>query len=274
MTCDRCGWRWYANPKPAAAVLLERQADGDAEPSVLLLKRAVEPGFGEWDLPAGYLDPGESFEMAARRETREESGIEVELVQLCGVYHSRPANAVSAVFRARAIDSASPGRDRCGVERPRLGRRDPRSSTWLPRMAFASMASALADWAAAGRTEHGAALHSIALDAPHDRRLMPDSTVRVAVTGAAGQIGYALLFRIASGEAFGPETPVALQLLELEAAMPALDGVRMELEDCAFPLLDEVVTHLRHRRGIRGRELGACWSARCRARRGWSARTS
>jgi malate dehydrogenase len=71
---------------------------------------------------------------------------------------------------------------------------------------------------------------------------MPDSTVRVAVTGAAGQIGYALLFRIASGEAFGPETPVALQLLELEAAMPALDGVRMELEDCAFPMLEEVVT--------------------------------
>ena len=71
---------------------------------------------------------------------------------------------------------------------------------------------------------------------------MPDSTVRVAVTGAAGQIGYALLFRIASGEAFGPETPVALQLLELEAAMPALEGVRMELEDCAFPLLTDVVT--------------------------------
>jgi malate dehydrogenase len=71
---------------------------------------------------------------------------------------------------------------------------------------------------------------------------MPDSIVRVAVTGAAGQIGYALLFRIASGEVFGPKTPVALQLLELEAAMPALEGVRMELEDCAFPLLDEVVT--------------------------------
>jgi malate dehydrogenase len=70
---------------------------------------------------------------------------------------------------------------------------------------------------------------------------MADSTVRVAVTGAAGQIGYALLFRLASGQAFGPETPVALQLLELEAALPALQGVRMELEDCAFPLLTEVV---------------------------------
>src|SRR5687767_5410854 len=67
------------------------------------------------------------------------------------------------------------------------------------------------------------------------------TTVRVAVTGAAGQIGYALLFRIASGAAFGPETKVSLQLLELEAALPALDGVRMELEDCAFPLLDGIV---------------------------------
>ena len=69
---------------------------------------------------------------------------------------------------------------------------------------------------------------------------MPDSPVRVAVTGAAGQIGYALLFRIASGQMFGLETPVRLQLLELEAALPALDGVRMELDDCAFPLLEGV----------------------------------
>jgi len=70
---------------------------------------------------------------------------------------------------------------------------------------------------------------------------MPSSPVTVAVTGAAGQIGYALLFRIASGEAFGPDTPVRLRLLELPAALPALDGVRMELDDCAFPLLDSVI---------------------------------
>jgi malate dehydrogenase len=70
---------------------------------------------------------------------------------------------------------------------------------------------------------------------------MPDSHVKVAVTGAAGQIGYALLFRIASGEMFGPRTTVDLQLLELEAALPALEGVAMELEDCAFPLLRGVI---------------------------------
>ena len=70
---------------------------------------------------------------------------------------------------------------------------------------------------------------------------MPESHVKVAVTGAAGQIGYALLFRIASGQMFGPRTTVDLQLLELEAALPALEGVAMELEDCAFPLLRRLV---------------------------------
>lgn len=67
------------------------------------------------------------------------------------------------------------------------------------------------------------------------------SPVRIAVTGAAGQIGYSLLFRIASGAVFGPQQPVILQLLEITPALGALDGVRMELEDCAFPLLSGVV---------------------------------
>jgi malate dehydrogenase len=65
--------------------------------------------------------------------------------------------------------------------------------------------------------------------------------VKVAVTGAAGQIGYALIFRIASGQMFGPDTEVELQLLEVEAALPSLEGVAMELDDCAFPLLKKVV---------------------------------
>lgn len=65
--------------------------------------------------------------------------------------------------------------------------------------------------------------------------------VKVAVTGAAGQIGYALIFRLASGQMLGPDTEIELQLLELEAALPSLRGVAMELEDCAFPLLKNVV---------------------------------
>src|SRR5215217_1575264 len=67
------------------------------------------------------------------------------------------------------------------------------------------------------------------------------SPVRVAVTGAAGQIGYSLLFRIASGSMLGPDQPVALQLLEITPALGALVGVRMELDDGAFPLLRDVV---------------------------------
>ena len=74
---------------------------------------------------------------------------------------------------------------------------------------------------------------------------MSKQPVRVAVTGAAGQIGYALLFRIASGEMLGKDQPVALQLLEIpdEKAQKALKGVMMELEDCAFPLLTGMQAH-------------------------------
>lgn len=67
------------------------------------------------------------------------------------------------------------------------------------------------------------------------------SPIRVAVTGAAGNIGYALLYRIANGDLFGPEQPVILHLLEITPAMKALEGVVMELDDCAFPLLAGVV---------------------------------
>ena len=64
---------------------------------------------------------------------------------------------------------------------------------------------------------------------------MSKSSVKVAVTGAAGQIGYALLFRIASGHLLGPETPVHLSLLEIPQAVKAAEGTAMELDDCAFP---------------------------------------
>lgn len=70
---------------------------------------------------------------------------------------------------------------------------------------------------------------------------MTKTPVRVAVTGAAGQIGYALLFRIASGEMLGKDQPVILQLLELPQTQNALKGVMMELEDCAFPLLAGII---------------------------------
>jgi malate dehydrogenase len=81
---------------------------------------------------------------------------------------------------------------------------------------------------------------------------MSTSPIRVAVTGAAGQIGYSLLFRIASGAMFGPQQPVILHLIEIEPALPALQGVVMELDDCAFPLLKGVVPTASLDEGFKG----------------------
>ncbi|MGA1237384.1 MAG: malate dehydrogenase [Limisphaerales bacterium] len=81
---------------------------------------------------------------------------------------------------------------------------------------------------------------------------MSKKPLHVAVTGAAGQIGYSLLFRIASGSMFGPDQPVVLHLLEIEPALPALGGVVMELQDCAFPLLKGVVATADLNEGFRG----------------------
>jgi len=81
---------------------------------------------------------------------------------------------------------------------------------------------------------------------------MTNSPIRVALTGAAGQIGYSLVFRIASGAMFGPNQPVILHLIEIEPVLPALQGVVMELEDCAFPLLKSVVPTANLDEGFRG----------------------
>src|SRR5450759_1189328 len=83
---------------------------------------------------------------------------------------------------------------------------------------------------------------------------MSKAPIRVAITGAAGQIGYSLLFRIASGAAFGPDQPVILHLIEIpdEKAMAALGGVCMELDDCAFPLLKGIVATASLDEGFKG----------------------
>src|SRR5437879_9463379 len=81
---------------------------------------------------------------------------------------------------------------------------------------------------------------------------MTMSPIRVAVTGGAGQIGYSLVFRIASGALFGPQQPVILHLIEIEPALTALGGVVMELDDCAFPLLKGIVATANLDEGFRG----------------------
>ena len=82
--------------------------------------------------------------------------------------------------------------------------------------------------------------------------IMPKQPLHVAVTGAAGAIGYAILFRLASGEVFGCDQPLVLHLIDIEAAVPALGGVIMELEDCASPVLQKVVATSNPDEGFRG----------------------
>lgn len=84
---------------------------------------------------------------------------------------------------------------------------------------------------------------------------MSKSIRRIAVTGGAGQIGYSLLFRIASGEMLGSDQPIALHILELPAFMHVLEGVKMELEDCAFPLLKEINISSDPRKAFEGAHL-------------------
>ncbi|MGH8503540.1 MAG: malate dehydrogenase [Gammaproteobacteria bacterium] len=87
---------------------------------------------------------------------------------------------------------------------------------------------------------------------------------RVAITGAAGNIGYALAFRIAAGDMLGADQPVVLQLIEIEPALAALQGVEMELRDCAFPLLDGVITTANINEGFEGADYALLVGARPR----------
>ena len=88
------------------------------------------------------------------------------------------------------------------------------------------------------------------------------NTMKVAVTGAAGQIGYALLFRIASGQMLGPDTKVHLSLLEIPDAVKAAEGTAMELDDCAFPLLEKISISDDPKSAFDGANIGLLVSAR------------
>jgi len=90
--------------------------------------------------------------------------------------------------------------------------------------------------------------------------------VRVAVTGAAGQIGYSLLFRIAAGNMLGPDQPIILQLVDIPAAMKAVDGVMMELNDCAFPLLAGIEASDDPMVGFKGTQIAMLVGARPRSK--------
>ncbi len=128
------------------------------------------------------------------------------------------------------------------------------------------------------KLHHVEAAHFAALSARFGVARVPvhardEAPVRAAVTGAAGQIGYSLLFRIASGSMLGPDQPVILQLLEITPALGALNGVVMELEDCAFPLLAGTVEPPTTPTWPSATSTTPCWWGPCPARRAWSGPT-
>jgi ADP-ribose pyrophosphatase YjhB (NUDIX family) len=98
IACPSCGYRAYYNPKPVAAAIPRDGAD-----RVWLLRRGFDPGGGRWTFPGGFVDLGESVEDAARREVREELGIEIELGSLVGIYSRRDDRVVLIVFEALAL---------------------------------------------------------------------------------------------------------------------------------------------------------------------------
>lgn len=107
--CSTCGWIGYENPLPCAAALVR-----DSEGGILLVKRGVEPGKGEWALPSGFIEIDETPEKACIRELREETGLEGRIVRLVGVYSqesSKYKNVIIAGYEVEAKGIPHPGSD-------------------------------------------------------------------------------------------------------------------------------------------------------------------
>jgi ADP-ribose pyrophosphatase YjhB (NUDIX family) len=138
--CDRCRFVHYANPKVAVGVIVA--IDG----RVLLCRRDLEPGRGRWSFPSGYVDAGEPVQAAARREVWEETGLEVEVERLVGVYDSPNRPVVYVVYSGRAVG----GELRAREEVQEVGYFD---LDVLPVLAFEHDTRILADWRQGGQAQ-------------------------------------------------------------------------------------------------------------------------
>lgn len=136
LVCSRCGFVFYLDPKVAVGTIIE-MADG----GIVLVRRAIDPGYGLWVFPGGYVDRGEEVQAAAIREAREESGLDVRIEGLVNVY-SYPGNApVIIVYAATAI-----GGDLCTDEECLEARVFRQGDIPWDRLAFRSTSEALRDW--------------------------------------------------------------------------------------------------------------------------------
>jgi ADP-ribose pyrophosphatase YjhB (NUDIX family) len=136
--CSKCDWVYYPQAKIAAGTLLQ------VDSKLVLIRRGIEPGYGKWGLPAGFLEPGESPEDAALRETEEETGLKVELEGLHGLFSEvRPAYQILlAVYHARVVG----GTPQPSNETLEVRAYSAREIPWA-EIAFISTRSALERWA-------------------------------------------------------------------------------------------------------------------------------
>jgi len=133
--CPACGWTYYEDPKVAVAVLIGR--DG----RILLNRRAIQPGLGKWSFPSGYVNRGEVLEAAAAREVQEETGLEVQIRALFGVYSERGNAVILVVYTA----DATAGEPAAGPEVSEVGWFAPDD---LPVLAFPHDDDIIARWSA------------------------------------------------------------------------------------------------------------------------------
>jgi len=133
--CPACGWTYYEDPKVAVAVLIGR--DG----RILLNRRAIQPGLGNWSFPSGYVNRGEVLEEAAAREVQEETGLDVRVGALFGVYSERGNAVILVVYTA----DATAGEPAAGPEVSEVGWFAPDD---LPTLAFPHDDDIIARWSA------------------------------------------------------------------------------------------------------------------------------
>lgn len=144
LVCQQCGYIHYLNPKVVAATL--PIVDG----RVVLIRRANEPAYGAWSYPAGYMEMGETVEEAARRETREETCLEVKLTTLLNVYSRGPAGVVVVAYLAESVGGEmAPGNECMDI---RLFAPD--EIPW-DKLAFPTVVWALRDWVRRVAPEEG-----------------------------------------------------------------------------------------------------------------------
>lgn len=136
LVCTDCGFIFYLDPKLAVGTII-----ADADGRILLIRRAIDPGYGKWVFPGGFVERGEAVQEAARREAREESGLDVHLDRLVGVYSYAGRVPVVLVFAATSLSGTLDWRDE-GLE----GRFfEPASIPW-DKLAFRSTAEALREY--------------------------------------------------------------------------------------------------------------------------------